>query len=474
MRTAWKATLIGAIATLTAATAVAPAQAAPQTFVNGAPITTTDGTLMHAHGGGVIEDGGYYYMVGEQRVSGGHLFNAVSMYRSTDMVDWTHAGDILTRDSHPELDPANIERPKVIYNAEYDHYVMWAHKENGSDYGDAEVAVAVSDTIDGDYTYRGSFRPLGHMSRDQTVFVDDDGAGYLISAARENYDLHIYRLTDDYLDVEELLYSFDGDHREAPAVFERGGVYFLVTSGATGWNPNQAKYATTTNFPDGPWSGWRNLGDGTTYDSQPTHVLEISGSQETSYMYMGDRWAGATGGTPNESTYVWLPLRFPSADTVSMDWHPQISIDARAGVVEGVAGASTTMVARHSGKCADVVSGSTADGAQIIQYACNGGGNQQWLLQSSGGGYHQLMSWSSGKCLDVDGASTADGAQIIQWPCNGASNQQWELRDVGGGHVQLVAGHSGKCIDVVGGSTDDSARLKQYTCHSGANQQWAL
>jgi hypothetical protein len=474
MRRAWKAALIGATALLTAAMSAAPAQAAPQTFVNGADVITTDGTVMHAHGGGVIEDGGYYYMLGEQRVEGGNLFNAVSMYRSTDMVNWTHANDILTRNSHPDLDPANIERPKVIYNAEYDHYVMWAHKENGTDYGDAESAVAVSDTVDGDYTYRGSFRPLGHMSRDQTVFVDDDGTAYLVSAARENYDLHIYRLTDDYLDVEELLYSFDGDHREAPAVFERDGVYFLVTSGATGWNPNQAKYATTTNFPDGPWSGWQNLGDGTTYGSQPTYVLEIAGSQQTSYMYMGDRWAGASGGPPNESTYVWLPLRFPSNSTLAMDWSPQITIDTATGVVEGVQGETTTMTARHSGKCADVVSGSTADGAEIIQYTCNGGGNQQWQIQSTGGGYHQIMSWSSGKCLDVDGSSTADGAQLIQWPCNGQPNQQWELRDAGGGHVQLVARHSGKCADVTSGSTENSARLKQYECHGGTNQQWSL
>lgn len=345
MRTAWKAAPIGAAALLAAALSTAPAQAAPETFVNGGPIATVDGQVMHAHGGGVIKDGDHYYMVGERRVDGGHLFDGVGMYRSTDMVNWTHAGDILTKDSDPALDPANIERPKVIYNAEYDHYVMWAHKENGTDYGDAEAAVAVSDTIDGDYTYLGSFRPLGHMSRDQTVFVDDDGAGYLISAANENYDLHIYRLTDDYLDVEELLYSFDGDHREAPAVFERDGVYFLVTSGATGWDPNQAQYATTTDFPSGSWSEWRNVGDGTTYDSQSTYVLEISGSQETSYMYMGDRWAGATGGTPNESGYVWLPLRFPSDESLAMDWSPEITIDTEAGTVEGAA--ERTTAARH-------------------------------------------------------------------------------------------------------------------------------
>ncbi|WP_035701429.1 RICIN domain-containing protein, partial [Glycomyces tenuis] len=466
MRMAWKAVPIGAAALLAATLGAAPAQAAPETFVNGGPITTVDGEPMHAHGGGVIEDGGYYYMVGERRVDGGNLFEAVGMYRSTDMVNWTHVNDILTKDSHPDLDPANIERPKVVYNAEYDHYVMWGHKENGTDYGDAESAVAVSDTIDGDYTYQGSFRPLGHMSRDQTVFVDDDGAGYLISAANENYDLHIYRLTDDYLGVEELLYSFDGDHREAPAIFERDGVHFLVTSGATGWNPNQAKYATTTSFPTG-WSEWRNLGNGTTYDSQSTYVLEIAGSETTSYMYMGDRWAGAWGGSPNESGYVWLPLRFPSNTSLAMDWHPQITIDTATGVVEGTGGETVTMTARHSGKCADVVNGSTDDGAELIQYDCNGGLNQRWQLQPSGDGHYQVVAQHSGKCMDVSDASTANNAPVIQWPCNGQANQQWQLRDAGGGYVEIVSRHSGKCLDVVSASTANSARLQQYDCYGG-------
>ncbi|GAB3238815.1 RICIN domain-containing protein [Glycomyces halotolerans] len=473
MRLAWKAAVVGAVALLLASTGAAPVQAAPQTWTNGTQVTATDGSIMHAHGGGVIKEGGYYYMLGEQRVDGGNLFEAVSMYRSTDMVNWEFRNHILTRHSHPDLDPSNIERPKVIYNAQYDHYVMWAHKENGSDYGDAEIAVAVSDTIDGDYTWQGAFRPLGHMSRDQTVFVDNDGTAYLISSANENYDLHIYRLTDDYLDVEALVYNFAGDHREAPAIFERNGVYFLVTSGATGWNPNQAKYATTTNFPTG-WSGWQNLGNGTTYDSQPTYVLEISGSQETSYLYMGDRWAGAWGGTPNESSYVWLPLRFPSNSSLAMDWYPQITIDTATGEVSGVAGETTAITARHSGKCMDVVNGSSEDGAEIIQYDCHGGANQQWQLQPTGGGYYQIVAWNSGKCIDVDGNSTSNGARIIQWPCNGGTNQQWELRDAGGGHVQLVARHSGKCIDVSDGSNDNSARLQQYSCHDGYNQQWSL
>jgi hypothetical protein len=33
----------------------------------------------------------------------------------------------------------------------------------------------------------------------------------------------------------------------------------------------------------------------------------------------------------------------------------------------------------------------------------------------------------SGLCLDVTGGSTADGALVELWNCNGGSNQQWNL-----------------------------------------------
>ena len=36
------------------------------------------------------------------------------------------------------------------------------------------------------------------------------------------------------------------------------------------------------------------------------------------------------------------------------------------------------LVARHSGKCLDVVAANTANTADIQQYACGSGTNQQW------------------------------------------------------------------------------------------------
>ncbi|MEU4836423.1 RICIN domain-containing protein [Streptosporangium sp. NPDC023615] len=146
----------------------------------------------------------------------------------------------------------------------------------------------------------------------------------------------------------------------------------------------------------------------------------------------------------------------------------------RYGWGDGGGGTPTTvtLTARHSGKCVDVVSASTADGAEISQYGCNGGGNQRWEFRDLGTGYHQVVAGHSGKCLDVDAASTADNARILQWTCNSGQNQQWQVQDAGSGRVRLVARHSGKCLDVPSASTADGTRLVQYTCGSGQNQQF--
>ncbi|GGK97453.1 beta-xylosidase [Sphaerisporangium melleum] len=450
---------------------VPEAGAATVTVTNRTQFRDTSGNVVHAHGGGVIKVGDYYYWFGESR-NADSTFRAVTVYRSQDLRTWEFRNNALTQASASELGVANIERPKVIYNASTRQFVMWMHKENGRDYGEARAAVATSSTVDGTYTYRGSFRPFNqHMSRDITAFVDDDGAGYMVSAARENADLHIYRLTADYTNVASLVRVWQGDTREAPALFKRGGVYFMLTSGATGWNPNQQKYSTATSLA-GPWSAWQNAGDSTTYGSQTMFVLPVQGTQTTSYLYMGDRWGPGFGAAYADSQYVWLPLRFPSATSLALDWYPQITVDTETGVVAGVASSAVNLVARHSGKCADVVNGSAALSAEVIQYTCGSGANQQWSPRDAGGGYVQLVAQHSGLCLDVANVSTADGAKVVQYTCGSGTNQQWQFQDAGGGYYRLVARHSGRCLDVTDGSTADGARLIQWSCNGGTNQQW--
>ena len=110
----------------------------------------------------------------------------------------------------------------------------------------------------------------------------------------------------------------------------------MLTSAATGWNPNQAQYATASSI-SGPWTGLDQR--------RRLHHLRLPADvraadrrapRRTSYLYLGDRWAGAWGGPVNDSQYVWLPITFPTSTSMSMSWYPQITIDAAAGTVTGI------------------------------------------------------------------------------------------------------------------------------------------
>jgi hypothetical protein len=72
-----------------------------------------------------------------------------------------------------------LKSNKVIQNSS-GKWVMWMHIDS-SNYGEAKVGVATSDSICGTYTYLRSFQPLGFQSRDMGLFKDTDGSGYLLS-----------------------------------------------------------------------------------------------------------------------------------------------------------------------------------------------------------------------------------------------------------------------------------------------------
>lgn len=299
---------------------------------NGQTWLDTDGNPIHAHGGHMLRFGEYWYWYGEDRREDSY----VSCYRSKNLQDWEYRGAVLSIHSHtapmrmrsdltlrreaidptaecaalnvtpPEKGKVNIERPKVLYCARTGQFVMWAHYENGQNYAAASACIATSDTPDSEFIYRGSFRPYGNMSRDCTLFLDDNGEAYFISSARDNADLKIYRLTEDFMNVdEEVRTLFQGEHREAPAVFKRNGDYILLTSQCTGWLPNQGGFSISKRM-DGRWSLIENFGDETTFHSQPAFVLALDDGR---YIYVADRWGGS-GEAYFTSTYVMLEIQF--------------------------------------------------------------------------------------------------------------------------------------------------------------------
>ena len=67
---------------------------------------------------------------------------------------------------------------------------------------------------------------------------------------------------------------------------------------------------------------------------------------------------------------------------------------------------------------------SFSDGAQVDVTGCSQDGNQFWRWGSGTIGYGlPRVSLSSGTCLDASGNSTANGAKVQQWACNGPTAQ---------------------------------------------------
>jgi hypothetical protein len=295
----------------------------------------TEGNLIQAHGGGVLYFEGMYYWFGENKdgptycnTRGVHRIDArgVSCYSSQNLVDWKHEGIVLpavSGDPDHDLNPKNvIERPKVIYNARTGKFVMWLHIDH-EDYAYARTGVAVADSPTGPYEYLRSVQPCGFDSRDMTLYQDQDGVAYVIFSSDWNKTLVIAQLSEDYLaPTGSFTRNFIDQYREAPAVFHYKNTYYMITSGCTGWDPNQALYATASSVL-GPWElkGHPCIGHGadTTFEAQSTFVMPVEG-QDGTFIFMADRW------NPTDlrnSRYVWLPITLTADATLEIAWQPE-------------------------------------------------------------------------------------------------------------------------------------------------------
>ncbi|MCM3784554.1 family 43 glycosylhydrolase [Neobacillus mesonae] len=305
-------------------------------LINGHIWEDVNGQPIHAHGGHIIFYEDFYYWYGEDRRD--NIY--VSCYRSKDLFHWEFRNHIITTSTpaapirvRSDLNlindnggKVNLERPKVLYNALTRKFVLWVHYENGNNYNAAACAIATSDSPDSHFVYHGSFNPYGYMSRDCTLFQDDDGTAYFISAARNNADLHVYRLQEDYLNVECLVGKlWQGEYREAPAIFKRNGKYYMLTSFCTGWDPNQGKYSVA-NTIDGSWGMLSDFGDDTTYRTQPAFVLKRS---EQEYLYFSDRWNASD---YFQSSYVMLPIEF-SGDIPILNDYSIVILDKNSNTI---------------------------------------------------------------------------------------------------------------------------------------------
>jgi hypothetical protein len=275
------------------------------------------GQPIQAHGGGMLRLGKTFYWFGEDRSpTNDPQKRFVSCYSSDDLVHWQFRNQVLKL-----ADPEGwgegwvLERPKVFHNTRTKKFVLYAHLDDRR-YQAARVLVAVSDTVDGDYHFVKSFRPLDRESRDIGQFVDDDGTAYLVFESRPTRGFFIARLSDDFLSVEQQMSLVDAP-LEGGAIVHYGDLYYAIGSHLTGWRPNPNVYATARSLR-GPWSAFHDIAppESNTYGSQSTMLLKVQGTKATTVIYMGDIWKPKA---LFDSRYLWMPvtigggqLRLPS------------------------------------------------------------------------------------------------------------------------------------------------------------------
>ena len=312
----------------------------------------TDGNIINASDGGIIYADGKYHWYGQalrplsDKEGGQKTTRGVVMYESENLLDWKYEGVILATSDDPESElfaPMRFERPKIIYNEKTKQYVLWCHYvkhpgNHGNRDGEAEAGVAVCDRVCGEYKWIGTSRPIDNKGfvRDSTLYKDADGSAYFIydrhvlegegktQFTKGDRCLHVVKLSDDYLSFTDTYKRIDAAFwREAPAIVYKDGYYYIVTSGLTGWQTNQAEAFRTKHLLD----EWESIGDPciddethTTFNTQSTFSFKVEGTD--THIMMFERH-----NTNNfaECSYIWLPVEFNEDNTISLRYRKEWS-----------------------------------------------------------------------------------------------------------------------------------------------------
>ncbi len=125
-------------------------------------------------------------------------------------------------------------------------------------------------------------------------------------------------------------------------------------------------------------------------------------------------------GNAMKSLYVFNDMSGASSTTSSGSSSSSSSLDGTYCIYTGATGYS---------KVVDVAGKSTADGANILQYAYKGTTNQKFYIEEVKTGVYAIKTAITGgnSCLDVYGWSTSAGGNIAQWTYWGGNCQLWYL-----------------------------------------------
>ncbi|MBV7700197.1 family 43 glycosylhydrolase [Streptomyces sp. TRM70350] len=371
-------------------------------------------------------------------------------------------------------------------------YLYYVAGQNVSDYIPTQrshvLESAGSDPM-GPYTYRGQLNSawmldptVGTIGGQLYLFGSASGGTQNLVAARMS---NPYTVSGSFSTISTPTHDWErqgGTVNEGPEILQRGGRTFLIYSASGCWTPDyklgQLELTGSDPLSASSWTKkstpvfQRSDGNGVYGPGHNGFFTSPDGSESWIVYHANDNASEGcdNGRTTRAQRFTW-----------NADGTPNLGTPVRLGAsLAGPSGepaaASTTytVVNRNSGKCLDVAGGSSADGANVQQYACHGGSNQRWRLEDLGDDTHRLVNVATGKVLDTANCSTADGADLRQWSWLNNTCQRFRFLATDSGHVRIVNQATGKVADVANCGTADGTDVRQWSWLNNTCQQWRL
>ena len=198
-------------------------------------------------------------------------------YSSTDMVNWTDHGAVLSYKDFSWSRGDAWAGQCVYRNGKYYYYLPVNQKNGGN-----AIGVAVSDSPTGPFKDAiGAPLLTGYGYIDPTVFIDDDGQAYLywgnpnlwhvkLNEDMVSYDQELGIVKEDLKDEnfgyrEKKIQNRTAAYEEGPWLFKRKSKYYLLYP--AGGVPEHLAYSTSASVT-GPW----------TYGDTIMHVIKDRGA----------------------------------------------------------------------------------------------------------------------------------------------------------------------------------------------------
>jgi hypothetical protein len=193
--------------------------------------------------------------------AGGYVMRDWKCYSSSDMVNWTDHGVMISTSSISWSTSRDANAAQVIYrNGKFYYYICTTASAG------VTVGVAVSNSPIGPFkdTLGQPLIPVSQMTGcnathswrglDPTVFIDDDGQAYLYWG---NNVLYWVKLNATMISCSGSVSclaqndpAFGPDYEEGPWFYRRNNIYYLVYPSGF---PECIRYTTSTG-PTGPWT----------------------------------------------------------------------------------------------------------------------------------------------------------------------------------------------------------------------------